>query len=276
MAIPGNPDSPFLRHTIYQLYRDFFDQAERKRRWNVADDIPWDQVGSGVEPAIAHIIESFCAVEMFLPDYVGQILPHIRGSRGRAWFTANWGYEESKHSLAMGDWLLRSGHRSEEQMADLEDQVFTHVWELPLDSVRGMVCYSMTQELATWMHYRNMRALIGKDACPALYKLLTYIMVDERAHYDFFLRVVKLQLEEDRAETIEQLRRVLNHFQMPAVYALADGRQRVAEVKALRIFEDDIFYQHVYLPILDTLGISRQEMRNRTATRKSLSAQPLP
>jgi hypothetical protein len=35
-------------------------------------------------------------------------MPQVRGSRGRAWFHANWGYEESKHSMALGDWLLRS------------------------------------------------------------------------------------------------------------------------------------------------------------------------
>src|SRR5438874_344922 len=120
MASRINPDSPFLSATIYDLYRDFFDQAERKRRWRVKEDIPWDQCNPAVNPAAADVVESFCAVELYLPDYLGKILPHIRASRGRAWFTANWGYEESKHSLALGDWLLHSGLRSEEQMTDLE------------------------------------------------------------------------------------------------------------------------------------------------------------
>src|SRR5262249_34277758 len=154
------------------------------------------------------------------------------------------------------DWLLKSGFRSEEQMTDLEEQVFEHEWNLPVDSVRGMVCYSMAQELATWLHYRNLRAVVGKDGCPALFKLLGYVMVDERAHYDFFLKVVRLHLEVDRAGTIEQLRRVLNQFNMPAVYFLADARERVAAVKSLRIFDDDIFYQAVYLPILEALGVA--------------------
>jgi acyl-[acyl-carrier-protein] desaturase len=275
MASITNPDSPFLSASIYYLYREFLDLAEKRRRWSLKDDIPWDQCNHAVSPAVADVVESFCAVELYLPDYMGKILPHIRASRGRTWFTANWGYEESKHSLALGDWLLHSEHRSEEQMTDLEAEVFKHEWDLPLDSVRGMVCYSMTQELATWLHYRNLRLLVGKDGCPALYKLLGYITVDERAHYDFFRKLVKMHLEEDRPGTLEQLRRVLNHFHMPAVYALADGPKRVAAVKAMNIFNDNIFYEHVYLPILEHLGISRAEMRNRTATRKSLSAQPV-
>ena len=48
---------------------------------------------------------------------------------------------------------------------------------------------------------------------------------------------------------------------MPAVYMLADSRQRVAEVKALNIFDDDRYYQDVYLPILADLGVDRLEMR---------------
>ena len=57
---------------------------------------------------------------------------------------------------------------------------------------------------------------------------------------------------------------------MPAIYALADGAQRIAAVKALRIFDDDIFYQDVYLAVLAALGVERSEMRNRTLNRKSL------
>jgi acyl-[acyl-carrier-protein] desaturase len=274
MGKNGNPDSPHISATIYKMYREFLDVAEKRRRWSLRDDIPWDQCNPAVKSAVADVVESFCAVELYLPDYMGKILPHIRSNRGRSWFTANWGYEESKHSLALGDWLLHSKHRSEEQMADLEDQVFAHEWNLPLDSVRGMVIYSMVQELATWLNYRNLRAVVGKDGCPALFKLLGFIMVDERAHFDFFKGIVQLHLEEDRAGTLEQLRRVMNGFAMPAIYALADGQQRAANVRALRIFDDDIFYEHVYLPTLNCLGVERAEMRNRAATRKSLTAQP--
>jgi acyl-[acyl-carrier-protein] desaturase len=272
MTAYPNPDSPEISAKIYRLYRDFFNHAERKRRWSLQDDIPWDQCNRHLNPAIADVVESFCAVELFLPDYVGKILPRIRANRGRAWFTFNWGYEESKHSLALGDWLLHSGMRSEEQMADLEEKVFQHAWNLPLDSVRGMVCYSMTQELATWLNYRNLRERVGKNGDPALYRLLTYILVDERSHYEFFRELVQFHLAEDRAGTLEQLRRVLNQFAMPAIYALADGPQRIAAVKALGIFNDEIFYQDVYLPILTELDVNRSEMRNPAINRKRLAA----
>lgn len=261
-------DNSAMAAAIYRLYRDFFDRAEKKRRWRLREDIPWDQCNPSLDPAVADVVESFCAVELFLPDYVGKFLPQIRASRGCAWFTANWGYEESKHSLALGDWLLRSGHRTEEQMADLESEVYQHEWNLPMDSPRGMVCYSMTQELATWLHYRNLRLLVGPRGDPALYHLLGLISIDERAHYNFFRRVVQMHLAEDRPGTLEQLRRVLNHFAMPAVYMLADGRRRVEAVKSLHLFDAELYYQDVYLPILADLGVERKELRNRATPRE--------
>jgi acyl-[acyl-carrier-protein] desaturase len=255
-------DSPEIQKKIYRLYRDFFDMAEKRRRWNVSLDIPWQQCNPALNPAIADVVESFCTVELFLPDYIGKIMPHIRAIRGRAWFTFNWGYEESKHSLALGDWLLKSGQRSEEYMQDREVVIFKQEWMLPHGDVRTNVCYSMTQELATWLNYRNLRLLLGKED-PALSKVLGFIAVDERAHYDFFKRLVQFHLEEDRPGTLEALRTVLNNFAMPALYLLADGRARAERVRALRLFDDDIFYQDVYLPILRDLGIDRQELRKK-------------
>jgi acyl-[acyl-carrier-protein] desaturase len=130
MSDPLDPTNPELRVEFYRLYRDFFDRAERKRRWTVADDIPWESVNPKLDPSVADVVESFCTVEMYLPDYISKALPLIRANRGWAWFHANWGYEESKHSLALSDWLLKSKARTPEQLYDLEDQVFDHEWDL--------------------------------------------------------------------------------------------------------------------------------------------------
>ena len=265
---PTNP--PELERAFWALYRDFFDKAEKKRRWSVRDDIPWEQCNSRLAPAVADVVESFCAVELYLPDYTSKILPVVRPSRGRTWFYANWGYEESKHSLALGDWLLRSGHRTDEQMADLEATLFRYEWNLPHDDHLGMLVYAMVQERATGLNYRNLRRRaqeLGGD--PALSRLLMLVAVDEQAHYRFFQECVELYLKFDREATVEQMRRVMNNFAMPAIHDLADGRRRVAAIKALKIFDEDIYYREVYLPILAELGVERAEMRNRLPVRKS-------
>jgi hypothetical protein len=46
--------------------------------------------------AVADVVEPFCTVEQFLPDYRAKALPLIRGNRDWTRFPANWGYEESK------------------------------------------------------------------------------------------------------------------------------------------------------------------------------------
>lgn len=263
MAEYHSSNVPEVEKAVFQLYREFFDKAEKKRRWSLREDIPWDQCNPGANQAIADVVESFCAVELFLPDYVGKYLPLNRGFRGRAWFTINWGYEESKHSLSLGDWLMKSGHRSEEQMQDLDRDVFSHEWTLPMDNDRGMACYSMIQERATWLHYRNLALILGEKGDPALHKLLRLIAVDECAHYNFFVDCVKLHLQADREHTVEQLRRVISTFAMPAVHMLTDGRKRMEAVRALHVFDDEIFYKDVVTPILEDLGVTRHEMRRR-------------
>jgi len=80
---------------------------------------------------------------------------------------------------------------------------------------------------------------------------------------------VELYLKHDRAATLEQLRRVMNDFAMPAINEIVDGRQRVARIKNLEIFDENIYYREVYLPILASLGVDRKEMRNRLPSRKS-------
>jgi acyl-[acyl-carrier-protein] desaturase len=77
---------------MWTLFRDFFDLAEKKRRWRIADDIPWAECNPRLKPVVADVVETFCAVELYLPDYPAKILPKVRHSKGRTWFFANWGF----------------------------------------------------------------------------------------------------------------------------------------------------------------------------------------
>ena len=260
------PDNDHIRKLLYVLYREFFDLAEKKRRWSLQDDIPWDKVNRNMDPAVADVVESFCAVEMYLPDYIAKALPMIRANRGWAWFHANWGYEESKHSLALSDWLLRSGARSEEQMTDLEGEIFDHEWNLPHDSPQGMLIYAMVQEMATWLSYRNLRERCDEHGDPALSRILQLIAIDERAHHAFYRRATEVFLELDRPGTLEQLRRVLLTFSMPAVHMLAGGRERIARIKALKVFDEDMYLREVYQPILEVLNVKPRDLREPSAT----------
>jgi acyl-[acyl-carrier-protein] desaturase len=265
MDVPLKPESQPVLDGIYRLFRDYFDRAEKKRRWSIREDIPWEQCNRSLNPAIADVVETFCAVELYLPDYLSKLIPQVRANRGRAWMLANWGYEECKHSMALEDWLLHARMRSDEQMADMHDEVFSYEWNLPYDNALGMLCYTMFQELATQIHYSNLRQIVRREGgCPALEKALLLVSIDEAAHADFFRRLVAIYLEDDRPGTLEQIRRVANSFRMPSVELLADSRKRIAEVRDLEIFNESMFISHVVEPILAKLNVSRKELRRRT------------
>ena len=252
-----------MEGALWRLYRDFFDAAERKRRWRIRDDVPWNECNPNLDPAIADVVETFCCVELYLPDYTSKILPVVRHSKARTWFYANWGYEESKHSLVLADWLMRSGHRTDEYMADMEKMVFAREWNLPHDSALGMLAYAMVQEQATFINYRNLRQRVqalGGD--PALETILSFVSVDEAAHYGLFKSFFELFLKLDRDAAIAALRPVLNQFQMPAIHDLLDqSAKRIANVRALGIFNEEIFMRDVYTHFMNVLDVSKAEMR---------------
>ena len=260
MPSPLTPDDPQTRAKIWRAYRDYFDVAERKRRWNVRDDIPWDRCDPGLDPAVADVVETFCMVELFLPDYLAKQLPQVRASKGRAWMLASWGYEESKHSMALGDWMLKGGHRSEAQLEAMDNSVFEREWTLRYDDPLASVVYTMVQEVATRVNYRNLRKVAG-GRCPALDRVLELVQIDEAAHGGFFRQLVAIYLEADRAATLERIRMVLNTFAMPADHLLADGRRRAAAVKALGIFDERVFLNEVVTPLLAQLGLTRADIR---------------
>ncbi|MGO4421579.1 acyl-ACP desaturase, partial [Streptomyces sp. MCAF7] len=115
--------------TLYRQYMEFFELAERRRRWSVFDDIPWDKwQEQSRDESLAQCAETFLGVEMYLPDYVAEGLNVVRESFGQAWFQVNWGYEESKHALALKEFLLRTGQRTDEQIREFEKRVLSRRW----------------------------------------------------------------------------------------------------------------------------------------------------
>jgi len=56
------------------------------------------QCNAGLDPAVADVVESFCAVELYLPDYVRNAMSVWRPSR--AWFYANWGYDQGDCTMS--------------------------------------------------------------------------------------------------------------------------------------------------------------------------------
>jgi hypothetical protein len=83
--------------------------------------------------------------------------------------------------------------------------------------------------------------------------------------------VAKIYLEADREGTLRELRDIIKNFEMPAIYLMADSRQREQKVREMKLFDEDIFYKDVLLPMFADMGITWAEFRERQPGRKSLS-----
>jgi acyl-[acyl-carrier-protein] desaturase len=253
---------------MYQEYMTFFQKAERERRWNLFDDVPWDKINKDASEELALCAETFCGVEMYLPDYVSGGINVVRECFGQAWFQANWAYEESKHSLALNEYLMRSGKRTPEQMADFQGRILSRKWDLPFNTPRMMTLYGCVQEMATFVIYLKQRERAAAEQCEALRAIYDFIARDEIAHCRFYQGVVKLLMEEDREGTLLDFAHVLANFQMPGVSLVPDYDSRVAVMRSAGI-DRAVFLQKVYFPILKYLGINRQEILRATPRMRS-------
>jgi acyl-[acyl-carrier-protein] desaturase len=244
---------------MYEEYTSFFKKAERERRWNPFEDIPWDKVRKDASEDLALCAETFCGVEMYLPDYVAGGINVVRKCFGQAWFQANWAYEESKHALTLTEYLLRSGKRTDEQMADFQNRIFEKTWQLPFTTPRQMTLYGVVQEMATFVIYLKQRDRASAEQCEALHKIYDLIARDEIAHCRFYQTVVKVLLEEDREGTVADFAHVFANFEMPGVALVPNYDARVEVMRSAGI-DRAVFLQKVYFPILKYLGITRHEL----------------
>jgi acyl-[acyl-carrier-protein] desaturase len=238
----------------------FFEKSERTRRWNVFSDIPWDKVESCPrDPDLALCAETFCGVEMYLPDYVAQGINLMRPTFGQAWFQANWGYEESKHSLALREYLMRTGQRTWQQIYDYEQAIFDKKWSKPFDTVRRMTIYGAIQEMTTFVIYNKQEKLAkarGDELLAAIYALIAR---DEIAHTRFYERVTALSLEEDPEGTKADMAFVFRHFTMPAYDLIPNYDDRVTVMRTAGI-DRGVFMKEVWFTILKRLGLTRHDL----------------
>lgn len=260
---------------LYRMYMEFFETAERKRRWSVFDDIPWE-LAERLEPDsdLALCAETFCAVESYLPDYVGEGLNLVRESFGQAWWHINWGYEEAKHALALREYLVRTGQRTAEQMIAFEIEVLQRRWRLPFATARQIACYGALQEKTTWMIYRHQMVAARAAGDELLATVYRYIARDEAAHGGFYQDVLTALLVEDREGTIADLAHVLARFTMPAYDLVPDYDDRVRVMRRVGI-DRKVFLREVVLPILTRIGVPRRELAKASA-RQAAADRPVP
>ena len=253
---------------LYNMYKVFFDKAEQERRWNPLRDVPYEKINRDAPESLITVAETFCCVESYLPDYVSKGINVVRPYFGQAWFSANWAYEESKHSVALMEYLLRSGRRTPTEMFDLQSQLMQVEWKMPFDTARQMTIYGCFQEMATFVIYvkqEQTAKAAGDDCLATIFRLNAR---DEIAHCRFYEDVVKVLLEEDRAATLRDIAHVSRKFEMPGVGIVPNYEERVKVMREEGKVDRSVFLQKVFFPVLKYLEVSRQDLQEATTSEK--------
>jgi len=249
-----------LHEKVYREYMTFFEKSERTRRWNVFNDVPWDKLESCPrDPDLALCAETFCGVEMYLPDYVSQGINVVRDFFGTAWFQASWAYEESKHSLALREYLLRSGQRTLAQTFEFEQAIMSRTWKKPFTTSRQMTLYGAIQEMTTFVIYIKQEKLAREKGDELLASIYALIARDEIAHCRFYEKVAGLLLEDDPAGTKHDLAYVFRHFTMPAYDLVPSYDERIRVMRTAGI-DRGVFIKDVWLTMLKRLGLDRHDL----------------
>jgi acyl-[acyl-carrier-protein] desaturase len=204
------------RAQYYRAAMDYLELAERKRNWKLFGDIPWEKIDPSKNSAAkATCIETYCAEEMFLPDYTSHGAQLARESLGPVCFQSRWSFEESRHSMVFREYLIRSGLHSEAQFESLEQMVFSRAWTPPFDTMRRMACYAAIQEGATYLAYKCQKEKAELEGDEVLQAIFSYVASDEAAHAGFYRKMVKIELGVDREATVSDFAHVLANFKMP-------------------------------------------------------------
>lgn len=255
-----------IRDQVYRTYLDFLETAEKKRRWSIFDDVPWDGLDAAKSgEGSTQCVEIFCAEELYVPDYSSQGLELVRSRFGMAWFQTCWAFEESKHGLVFREYLTRSGLRSEAEVESLEASVFAKAWKLPFETPRHMACYGALQEGVTYVAYKLQKDKARSAGDQVLEAIFHLVGRDEAAHAGFYRAIIELELSQDRVGTIADLADVVSNFKMPGDGLIANYRQRLRASGAG--IGPRAFIERVVWPLLIGLKISRQELKQALNTR---------
>lgn len=244
---------------MLRLYRWYLDRASR-RRWSPDRSFQWRALSRETCERFGPLIEGFFAVEQYVPDYSGDLVPRNRNDYGRSQFYLAWGGEEARHADAWRNVLIFSGLRSESQLEEYLDQLRERPWKPPVTDLFEQTVYTVLQERATQIVYDNLARTCALND-PVLAAVCRTLAIDEAAHYQFFLESTRLALYFLPDETLSAISKVLRSFVMPAADLVPDYDRFADELYRSGAFGRAIYARKVARVALKTLGVTSLRAR---------------
>lgn len=254
--------SPWEEEFGWRVEKHFWDRFNRSedpegwnRRWVVEKDIPWKQVKEEpITEDAASMVESFFAVESFLPDFAEKGLGYYRSMVGLSNSHINWSYEELKHGRTLQLILERSGARTPEQMRQFRTDLARSQWTLPYPTAREMLVYAAFQEKETQRNYDHLGARLKEGGSEGASKGLQIIGKDEAFHHAFYKDLVRMLLEYDEVGTAQDIQKVAESFRMPAQHLMPNMAERVLVMVKNKVFGKKQVRDEAIIPTIKAFG----------------------
>lgn len=193
--------------TLYTLYKDHFARADAERLWNPWGSLDWTVETPTPSAALVDAVLALWRDATLLPDYAALNQNLLRASRGRAWFWTHWSYEESKHLVALQEWLTRKGGWSEEALATAADDLLARYrWEPPCDEATCVCVDALLYELHQLERLEALVAQATDEGETTLATLAGYLIADDQAQRDYLgeaLRVIGKRYPERLTEALQ-------------------------------------------------------------------------
>ncbi len=258
------PISPWEEEFGWRVEEHFWDRFNKSedpegwnRRWIVEKDVPWETIRGqkNVSPDAASMIESFFAVESYLPDFAEKGMGYYRSMVGLSNAHINWSYEELKHGRTLQLILERSGARTPEQTKRFRLDLAKNAWTLPYPTARQMLVYAGFQEKETQRNYALLGGVLENDGAEGAAKGLKIIGRDEAFHHAFYVDLVKMLLEYDEVGTAQDIQTVAETFRMPAQHLMPNMEDRVRTMVRNKVFGKKQLINEAINPTIKAFGL---------------------
>ncbi len=192
---------------LYALYKAHFAQADAERHWNPWSSVDWAVETPSPSPALVDATLALWRDAVLLPDYAALNQNLLRASRGRAWFWTHWSYEESKHLVALQEWLTRKGGWDDAALAAASEELLSRYrWEPPCDEATCVCVDALLYELSQIERLEALAAQAVAEGETALAQLTGFLIADDQAQRDYLteaLRVIGKRYPERLSEAIQ-------------------------------------------------------------------------
>lgn len=183
-----------------------------------------------------------------LPYYTATGLRKFEASEVLVEWMRRWTAEESRHSIAIRDWIIEMRALDPWELEDARFEQLCRAVVPDPPSVAEALVYTTFQELATNVAHRNTaRHLVNDDGGR---ELMALVAGDEMAHYRFYRDAAAASLQVAPSHMMRAVASQLLTFEMPGV-GIRDFRVHANRVARAGIFDPSAYQKCVVDPILE-------------------------